>query len=143
LAPTVLIVDDSRNIREYCRRELEKEGYRILLACDGREAMQICADDPPSAVVLDLHLPILDGREIVRRLQTLHAGTPVIVHSSQMPEPEFFDGPELPVRDWVRKSGDLTLLKSAVANALASNSPADRELRSEETQESPAERSDR
>jgi DNA-binding response OmpR family regulator len=118
--PTVLIVDDSRNIREYCARELEKEGYRIVLAADGMEAMEICATDPPSAVVLDLHLPILDGREIVRRLRARHAGTPVIVHSSQTPEPEFLEGPRCSVQGWVRKSGDLTLLKSAVARVLAS-----------------------
>jgi CheY-like chemotaxis protein len=115
---TILIVDDSRNIREFCRRELSRCGYRILLAQDGVEALKVCDADQPDAIVLDIHMPGLDGLGTLRQIYEKHTDIPVIFHTAHR------DDLACSYRDWpvtacVEKSQDLAELKTAIAEALA------------------------
>jgi two-component system alkaline phosphatase synthesis response regulator PhoP/two-component system response regulator ResD len=58
---TILVVDDEANIRELARMYLEQEGYRVVTANDGRQALDAVQSQAPSLMVLDLMLPELDG----------------------------------------------------------------------------------
>lgn len=77
----VLVVDDERRIRLAIRNCLELEGYEVLEAGDGREAIAAILASMPDLVLLDLAMPNLDGLGTLRLLSTVHAGSmpPVLV----------------------------------------------------------------
>ncbi len=67
---TVLVVDDEAWNRMLAEAILEEDGYRILLAEDGEEALERVAEEPPDAILLDVMMPRLDGFEVCRRLKS-------------------------------------------------------------------------
>lgn len=67
--PTVLIVDDDAAIRTMLVEVLALEGYPTETAANGREALEVLAKSGPRVVLLDLLMPILDGRGVVQQLQ--------------------------------------------------------------------------
>ena len=74
----VLVVEDDRAVRELIAVALAEEpGLRVVVAADGAEALARAVEIPPSVVVLDMRLPVLDGQELARRLRadprTAHA----------------------------------------------------------------------
>ena len=66
---TVLVVDDEAAIAEAVRARLSSEGFRVLVAADGPQALELAAAECPDLVVLDLMLPGMDGLEVCKRLQ--------------------------------------------------------------------------
>jgi len=75
---TILIVDDDRKIIDMLRRTLAYEGYRVLTAADGIEALSRAQADRPDLVVLDWLMPGLDGIEVARRLRAA-GDTPILM----------------------------------------------------------------
>jgi two-component system, OmpR family, response regulator MprA len=75
----VLVVDDDRPVRDSLRRALGLEGYEVLLAADGMEAIRKVADDSPDIVVLDVMMPGVDGFGVVRRLRQDGIDTPILL----------------------------------------------------------------
>ncbi len=69
-APTVLIADDSLVIRAVVRDGLENEGYRVVEAIDGLAAVELCREDPPDVVLLDIEMPGLDGYQVLTELKS-------------------------------------------------------------------------
>ena len=67
--PCVLVVDDDAQVRRAMQWALEDEGFEVLPAADGDEALRLSAEHPPNLVVLDLTLPTLDGYAVARRLR--------------------------------------------------------------------------
>jgi CheY-like chemotaxis protein len=64
----VLVVDDDRSIRESLEELLVDEGYRVRVATDGREGLEVCASaPPPDVILLDISMPVMDGHEFSRR----------------------------------------------------------------------------
>lgn len=116
---TILLADDCKNIREYCRRELEDEGYRVVVARDGGEALRMMAHVEPDLVVLDICMPGLSGLETISRINAAHPDVAVIFFTS-------FD--DACVRDkrsgfamaCVEKQGDISELKTVVSSVLCS-----------------------
>ncbi len=68
-APTILLVDDEDAVRTVLTFPLEKDGYVVVQAGDGEEALRLFAEQPIDLVVLDLMLPRLDGLEVCKRLR--------------------------------------------------------------------------
>ena len=66
----ILIVDDEKSIRNLVRSYLEADGYRVLEAEDGEEAIRLVRDQTPDLVVLDVGMPVLDGVEALREIRT-------------------------------------------------------------------------
>ena len=76
---TVLLVDDEAPIRRSLGPYLERGGYRVLLASDGVEALDLLAAYEVDIVVSDVLMPRMDGRELVRRVRAGGAWTPIIL----------------------------------------------------------------
>jgi two-component system KDP operon response regulator KdpE len=73
LKQAVLVVDDEPRILRFVRAELEAEGYRTIAASAGEQALDLLEVEQPSAVVLDLVLPDVDGFEVLRRIRATSA----------------------------------------------------------------------
>jgi two-component system response regulator MprA len=75
---TILIVDDDRKITDMLRRTLAYEGYHVVMAADGHEALAIAQTQPPDLVVLDWLMPGLDGIEVAKRMRAA-GDTPILM----------------------------------------------------------------
>ncbi len=95
----VLIVDDDSTLRNAVAELLELEGYRVIAACDGTEALRAMHETCPQLVLLDLEMPGLDGRGFARVLQALGIRVPIIAMSGASEAPR-----------WAREIGALGLL---------------------------------
>jgi CheY-like chemotaxis protein len=82
--PYILVVDDDADFREGLRLELERKGYQVAEAEDGKQALEQITERPPLLVLLDLQMPVMNGRELLQRLRaTAGLGeVPVVVLSS-------------------------------------------------------------
>jgi len=98
----ILVVDDDYNICELLRMYLEKEGYRVLIAHDGRQGLKLVEEETPDLVILDLMLPELDGLACCREIRK-QSEIPVIMLTAKG---ESFDkvlGLELGADDYIVK----------------------------------------
>jgi two-component system KDP operon response regulator KdpE len=86
-APLVLVVEDELPIRRFLRASLAAEGYRVEEADTGERALKMAARQAPDLVLLDLGLPDLDGREVLRRLREW-LSVPVVILSARDQEKE-------------------------------------------------------
>jgi two-component system chemotaxis response regulator CheY len=71
---TCLVVDDSSVIRKVARRILEKFDFRITEAEDGHQAVEICRQGMPDAILLDWNMPVMDGYEFLKELRAMPGG---------------------------------------------------------------------
>jgi two-component system OmpR family response regulator len=81
--PHVLVVEDDPGVRDMLRRGLSEDGYRIDVACDGCEALDLALSVAYDAIVLDLMLPGFDGYEVCRRLRAEQRWAPVLMLSAR------------------------------------------------------------
>lgn len=77
--PELLLADDEPAITNQLGPFLERAGFRVLIAADGRRALDLAAAHGPALLVLDVMMPLLDGREVLRRLRQGGDWTPVIL----------------------------------------------------------------
>ncbi len=75
----ILVADNCANIREFLRQELEEEGYRVLLARDGKEVLDLVQSERPDLVVLDIWMPRINGLEAAERIVALDSGIRIIL----------------------------------------------------------------
>ena len=98
----VLLVDDDTTLRRTLGIGLRAEGHEVLIAADGRTALQALREDRPDIVVLDLGLPDLSGVEVLRRLRGWST-TPVVVLSARAESAEKVEALDLGADDYVTK----------------------------------------
>jgi chemosensory pili system protein ChpA (sensor histidine kinase/response regulator) len=67
---TVMVVDDSVTVRKVTSRFLEREGFRVITAKDGVEALQVLQDHMPDVMLLDIEMPRMDGFEVAKNIRT-------------------------------------------------------------------------
>ena len=108
---TILLVEDDESIREFISAFFEDEGYSFATAVNGAEALKIAPRLQPAVILLDIYMPIMDGRAFAaayRELPGPHA--PIIGMSANMPDKEsaaYFDG-------FLRKPFDLDELVACI-----------------------------
>jgi len=84
----ILVIDDDARDRRLLVAVLEEKGYEVILADNGGTGLMLCHRRTPDAVVLDLNMPGIDGRTILRQLRILHPTLPVVVFSGRTEEVE-------------------------------------------------------
>jgi DNA-binding response OmpR family regulator len=99
---TVLVVDDEEAIAEAVRARLESEGYRVVVAADGAQALDAAEREPPDLVVLDLMLPGMDGLEVCKRLQR-DRWVPVLMLTARTEEADKVAGFAVGADDYLTK----------------------------------------
>jgi len=98
----VLVVDDERNIVELLKFNLEKEGYEVLVAYDGIEAVKLAREERPDLIILDIMLPGQGGLEVCRQLRK-EMKTPILMATAKGEEIDKILGLELGADDYVTK----------------------------------------
>ncbi len=98
----ILVVDDDRKIVALVRAYLEREGFRVIVAYDGREALRKARTEDPALIVLDLMLPEVDGFEVMRLLRA-EGDVPVLMLSARSSLPERIIGLEKGADDYLPK----------------------------------------
>lgn len=101
-AITILLVEDTIDLAQVIIRELTANGYRMLHASDGLEALHMHEREQPALVILDWMLPKLDGLEVLRRLRH-DAPTPVLMLTARSEETDRVIGLELGADDYLAK----------------------------------------
>lgn len=86
LAPLVLVVDDSITVRRVTQRLLQREGYRVALAGDGLQALELLQDERPAVVLSDIEMPRMDGMELTRQIRRdpTFVDLPIIIITSRI-----------------------------------------------------------
>jgi DNA-binding response OmpR family regulator len=138
----IMIVEDEEDIVRLLTFHLEKEGYRVVSAGSGSEALRLAFEEPPDLFILDIMLPELDGLEVCRRLRanTLTASAPVMILSARKEELDKVLGLELGADDYMVKPFSVRELVARVRAMLrrldhTAQTAAEPELQQEEVLE--------
>jgi two-component system phosphate regulon response regulator PhoB len=117
---TILVVDDESDILELVRYNLTRNGYGVVCAATGEEALRLGRVNPPDLIVLDLMLPGIDGLEVCRLLRqdarTSHV--PIVMLTACGEEADVVAGLELGADDYVTKPFSLRVLSARVKAVL-------------------------
>lgn len=116
----ILVVDDERDIIELLEYNLQREGYKVLKAMTGEEALDLIERSLPDLIILDLMLPNLDGLEICRILKRdkKTASLPIIILSAKGEESDIIVGLELGADDYITKPFSPKVLIARVKTVL-------------------------
>ncbi|AZN38845.1 MULTISPECIES: response regulator [Paenibacillus] len=98
----ILVVDDEQPIADIIKFNLEKEGYQVICAFDGGEAVRLAFEELPDLILLDLMLPVKDGMDVCREVRT-RLQTPIIMLTAKDTELDKVLGLELGADDYVTK----------------------------------------
>jgi DNA-binding response OmpR family regulator len=107
----ILIVDDDQNILRLYKEELEEDGYQIVTASNGKEAMEQFEKEAPDLVTLDILLPDIDGIKLLRQMKEKRPRLPVIMSTAYDYRDDFAVWAS---EAYIVKSADLTELKSTI-----------------------------
>jgi DNA-binding response OmpR family regulator len=115
--PRILLVDDEQSIQTLLSFPLRKDGYEVVQATDGREALARFGEGAFDLVVLDVMLPRLDGLEVCRRLRA-RSSVPIIMLTAKAEEIDKVLGLELGADDYITKPFSMREFRSRVKAAL-------------------------
>jgi DNA-binding response OmpR family regulator len=119
--PLVLVADDDLDIRELVVYRLERNGFDVIAAGDGEEAIRLAEEQTPDLAILDVMMPKVDGLEATRRLRGNDATRrmPVILLTARAQEADVTRGFEAGADDYLRKPFSPQELRARVQALLA------------------------
>ena len=123
--PRILLVDDEQSIQTLLSFPLRKDGYEVVQATDGREALARFSETAFDLVVLDVMLPRVDGLEVCRRMRA-RSSVPIIMLTAKAEEIDKVLGLELGADDYITKPFSMREFRSRVKAALRRASMARR-----------------
>jgi DNA-binding response OmpR family regulator len=123
MARTILVVDDEPTLRETLAEALDADGFRVVTAADGSEALLRFREHRPDLVVLDLMLPELSGVEVCRIIRR-ESGVPIIMLTAKSSEIDKVLGLELGADDYVTKPFSLRELTARIRALLRRTEPS-------------------
>lgn len=116
MSKKVLVVDDEKSIVDIITYNLKKEGYEVLNAYDGQEAVKLVFEQNPDLILLDIMMPIMDGYEVCKKVRE-KLNTPIIMLTARAEEVDKVLGLELGADDYVTKPfGTRELMARVKAN---------------------------
>jgi two-component system response regulator RegX3 len=113
IADRILIVEDEESLADSIRYNLEREGYAVTVAPDGRRALERFRAEPPTLVILDLMLPEVSGLDLCRAIRA-ESDVPIIMVTAKDSEADKVTGLELGADDYVTKPFSVRELVSRV-----------------------------
>ncbi|HZB06191.1 MAG TPA: response regulator transcription factor [Thermoleophilaceae bacterium] len=116
-APRILLVDDELSVQKLLTYPLRKEGYDVIPALDGREALERLRDDNFDLVVLDVMLPRMDGFDVCRAIRS-RSTVPIIMLTAKTEETDKVLGLELGADDYITKPFSVREFRSRVKAVL-------------------------
>ena len=102
MASEILVIEDEQNVRRLVRIALQRDGFSVLEAEDGKTGLQLFASEDPDLVILDLMLPGVDGWEVCREIRA-RSSTPLIMLTARGDEVDRVLGLEMGADDYVVK----------------------------------------
>jgi two-component system response regulator RegX3 len=120
----ILVVEDEEALADSVRYNLEREGYAVSVAGDGRRALERFRSETPSLVILDLMLPELPGLDVCRMIRA-ESDVPIIIVTAKDSEADKVTGLELGADDYVTKPFSVRELVSRVRANLRRTEPRD------------------
>ncbi len=134
MAKTILVVDDEQRLVSLLDSYLSQEGFRVVAAADGREALFLARQEKPDLIILDLMMPEMDGYEFMR-LHRKERDTPIILLTARVEDDDKVLGLELGADDYVTKPfkpRELSARVRAVLRRSGQSQPEARVLRAGE-----------
>lgn len=117
MAQTILVVDDAENLRVLVKSYLTQEGYRVVTATQGREALFVARENKPDLILLDLMMPEMGGYEFMRHYSR-EGNAPIILLTAKIEESDKVLGLELGADDYVTKPFSMRELAARVRAVL-------------------------
>ena len=130
-APRILLVDDELSVQKLLAYPLRKEGYDVIAALDGREALERLRDNNFDLVVLDVMLPRMDGFDVCRAIRS-RSTVPIIMLTAKTEETDKVLGLELGADDYITKPFSVREFRSRVKAVLRRAALAQPEAQFEE-----------
>ncbi|MDA8091652.1 MAG: response regulator [Nitrospiraceae bacterium] len=112
----VLIVDDDEHILRLYKEELEEEGYEIVVAKTGAQALEVFQSENPDLVTLDILIPDMDGITLLRKMKEIRPRVPIIMSTAYDYRDDFAVWAS---EAYIVKSADLTELKAKIKELLS------------------------
>ena len=112
----ILLVEDEEGLRLLYGEELKAEGYEVIFASNGKEALRQLEADRPDLIILDIVMPVMDGMETLGQIMGRERKVPIIIHTSYPGYREDFMS--WAADAYVAKSSDLRELKETVRDLL-------------------------
>lgn len=114
----VLIADDDPDVRMLVTTTLGRQGYNVIEACDGNEALRMIEEHAPGLVLLDVNMPGLDGVEVAEKLRAGGSGIPFMFVTAQTRRPDLDRAIATGPVGYLAKPFPLEKLREQVRNAL-------------------------
>ena len=105
MSKNILIVDDSESIREVVSFTLENEGYNVLIGVDGKDALKYLDGSPIDLIITDLHMPIMDGIELIKNVRQMDAykRIPILFLTTESQASKKMEAKEAGATGWIIK----------------------------------------
>ncbi len=113
---TILVVEDDKNQRLLYEQELKLEGYGIVTASDGKEALEKVQEQLPDIIIMDINIPKMDGIETMGRILSKNKEIPIIINTAYSNYKDYFMS--WAADAYIVKSSNLSDLKNAVKDIL-------------------------
>ena len=114
----ILVVDDEKNIRQLFQEELLDEGYQVMVADGGKQALEKIASRPPDLVIVDIRMPDMTGLELMEEIRKTYKDMPMIVCTALRALQDDFTIWESQVSAFLAKPVDLDELKQKVKECI-------------------------
>jgi len=115
---TILIAEDDTHLREGLIDSLETEGYTVIAAADGAQALELFAERHPDLVLLDVMMPEINGYDVCRQLRSLDRRVPILMLTAKGEEIDKVLGLELGADDYITKPFGVHELRARIGAAL-------------------------
>ena len=129
MSKTILVVDDKESLRTMVKSYLAQEGFRVVTAANGRDALFVAREEKPDLILLDLMMPEMGGYEFMR-VHSREAETPTIILTARLEESDKVLGLELGADDYVTKPFSMRELTARIRAVLrrAGKTPPEAEV---------------
>jgi DNA-binding response OmpR family regulator len=117
MTKTILVVDDNERLRTLVKAYLTQEGFRVVTAVNGRDALFLAREEQPDLILLDIMMPEMDGYDFMR-LHRRERPTPIILLTAKIEETDTLLGLELGADDYIAKPFSMRILAARIRAVL-------------------------